>query len=200
MNRKKLIVALGLVLLALATPAIVIVASPPLRARALAHVRARDLSSKDVAVRERTVKKLVGMGRPAIDGVLPRLAATAFADRTGRAFVGEVRERSGDSVIYDYIDILPDKPELAHGRYVPGVMLDQKGAEDALHAKRDRGRQLVLREGRRVIYAIDLDDPAVSAEVVEAVRVKLAAMPKPAVTVKNGKYVGSLDEEPEEGD
>src|SRR5271155_5156876 len=105
-RRKKLVVAS--VLLSLLGPVLLVLLVPRLRGSLYAVILARRLQSTDKAVRERARKKLVESGGPAIDGVLPELAASAIADAPGLVFVGQISSSDEENVIYDTFEYLPD--------------------------------------------------------------------------------------------
>jgi hypothetical protein len=173
-RRKKVILCLASLLLGLPGVVFLVVPQAPLRFHAF--FLARRLRSSDEMVRTRTREKLVALGRPAIDGVLPELVASLVEDTHGRVFVGEARDVTPERVCYDIAEVLPDEPQ--HPRrgpdpFTPGICLEFSNEENALRSRRP-GHQLVVQFNSDFVgYAIDLDDPAVGGRVVDAVRARL---------------------------
>ncbi len=174
-RRKKLVLALAVGLLA--APLLVLLVVPQAHLRLYAVVLAKRLGSKEKDVRERTRKKLLELGRPAIDGVLPELVASAVAENPQLlVFAGEARSVEGSYVFYDILEILPDDPQ--HPRkgehpFTPGIRLEWKGDEDALRSRRLGPKLVMAAANFEALLSVDLDDPAVGARVVGVVSAKL---------------------------
>lgn len=175
MRRRAIVI--GFVQLLVLGPMIVVLAVPSLRGALQAKVIARGLRSNDWKERARARERLVALGRPAIDGVLPELVASAFSendDPDAIVFVGEVRSVANDTIAFDILEILPHDPQhprSGESSFTPGIILERPHGDSVLYSSRGK-RQLVRgREyGRRVDYAVDLDDPAVGSAVLDAVR------------------------------